>query len=116
MPAALWMENITDETKPVPVGSFQVEGLDGRVHPAETGCHQPVEVIRGNEVPCAWFGQGLRVIDISHPRNLREVAYYMPDVPAGADRVRSNDVFMDDKGLIYLIDRTRGLSIVERSS
>lgn len=114
MPAFLWMVNITDETRPVPVGSFQVEGIDGRKQPLETGCHQPVEIIRGNEVPCAWFGQGLRIVDISNPHALREVACYIPDTPRGADRVRSNDVFMDERGLIYLIDRTRGLSIVER--
>jgi hypothetical protein len=28
--------------------------------------------------------------------------------------VSSNDVFVDDRGLIYLIDRGRGLSILER--
>jgi len=43
------------------------------------------------------------------------VLRYVPDVPAGSDRVSSNDVFQDDRGLIYLIDRVRGLSIVERS-
>jgi len=39
----------------------------------------------------------------------------MPDVPAGTDRVSSNDVTVDERGLIYLIDRRRGLTIVERS-
>ena len=38
----------------------------------------------------------------------------MPDVPAGAQRVCSNDVYVDARGLIYLIDRNRGLSILER--
>ena len=38
----------------------------------------------------------------------------MPPVPAGAERVCSNDVCYDDRGLMYLIDRTRGLHIVER--
>ena len=38
----------------------------------------------------------------------------MPDVPAGTDRVLSNDLTVDDRGLIYLIDRRRGLTIVER--
>jgi hypothetical protein len=35
-------------------------------------------------------------------------------VPAGAQRVCSNDVYVDRRGLIYLIDRNRGLSILER--
>jgi hypothetical protein len=114
MPAFLWMVNITDETKPIPVGSFQVEGLDGAEHPTQTGCHQPVEQIRGTEVPCAWFAQGLRIVDISNPHALREVASYMPDPAPGAKKVSSNDVFMDERGLIYVIDRIRGLHIVER--
>jgi hypothetical protein len=115
MPAALWMVNITDEKKPTPVGSYQVPGVDGDPKtPQNTACHQPVEDIRGNEVPCAWFAQGLRILDISNPHNLREVASYMPDPAPGARRVSSNDVFQDDRGLIYLIDRVRGLHIVER--
>jgi hypothetical protein len=39
----------------------------------------------------------------------------MPDVPQGSERVSSNDVTVDDRGLIYLIDRLRGLTIVERT-
>jgi len=42
------------------------------------------------------------------------VAHYLPEVPQGSSRVSSNDVFVDDRGLIYLIDRGRGLSILER--
>jgi hypothetical protein len=38
----------------------------------------------------------------------------MPSVPDGAKRVQSNDVCYDSRGLIYLIDRTRGLHILER--
>jgi hypothetical protein len=45
---------------------------------------------------------------------LREAAYFMPDVPPGTDRVQSNDVTVDARGLIYLIDRRRGLTILER--
>ena len=38
----------------------------------------------------------------------------MPDLPLGSDRVQSNDVTVDARGLIYVIDRLRGLTIVER--
>jgi hypothetical protein len=79
-----------------------------------TGCHQPVEQIRDNEVPVAWFAQGLRILDISNPHHLREVASYQPDPAPGAKRASSNDVFVDDRGLIYLIDRVRGMHILER--
>jgi hypothetical protein len=66
-------------------------------------------------VPFAWFAQGLRIIDISHPHTPKEVAHYVPEPAPGAKRCQSNDVYEDDRGLIYLIDRIRGLEILERT-
>jgi len=114
LPAALWMVNITDETRPIPVSCFQLPELVGLETPLMTACHQPVETITGNEVPAAWFANGLRVIDIANPLSMKQAAWWMPDAPAGAQRVCSNDVYVDHRGLIYLIDRNRGLSILER--
>jgi len=114
LPAFMWMIDITDEEHPVPVGTYQVEGLDHGNHANNSGCHQPVEKIRGTEVPFAWFAQGLRIIDISRPHTPKEVAHYVPDPAAGAKRCQSNDVYQDDRGLIFLIDRIRGLEILER--
>jgi hypothetical protein len=111
--AFLWLLDITDETNPVPFSTFQVAGVHGKRNPPMTGCHQPVETIRGTEIPVAWFAQGLRFIDISNPQALRETASFIPEPPGGG-RVSSNDVYADDRGLVYLIDRMRGLSIVER--
>lgn len=113
-PAFLWLVDITTEERPVPVASFQVDGLDGTPQPKMSGCHQPVEKIRSTEVPVAWFAQGLRIIDIANPHAPREVASYLPEVPGGSQRVSSNDVYVDERGLIYLIDRIRGLHILER--
>jgi hypothetical protein len=45
---------------------------------------------------------------------VKEVAYFLPDVPEGADRVQSNAVTVDERGLLYLTDRIRGLTIIER--
>jgi hypothetical protein len=114
LPAFMWMIDITDEEHPVPVGTYQVEGLDHGNHANNSGCHQPVEKIRGTEVPFAWFAQGLRIIDISRPHTPKEVAHYVPEPAAGAKRCQSNDVYQDDRGLIFLIDRIRGLEILER--
>ena len=104
-----------DPENPVLFSSYQIEGLDGGPTPPMTGCHQPVELVRGTDIPCAWFANGLQVLDISDPFHVKQAAWYMPDVPQGFDRVSSNDVFEDDRGLIYLLDRNRGLSIVERA-
>jgi len=114
MAAFMWMVDITDETRPMPVASFQVEGVNGKKNQEMTGCHQPIETITTTEVPFAWFAQGLRILDISNPNGPREVASYIPDVPPGSDRVCSNDVFLDQRNLIYVVDRWRGFHIVER--
>lgn len=113
-PSFLWIVDISVETNPVPFATFQLNCFDGSAQPNFTGCHQPCEKITGTEVPVAWFSKGLRVVDIAKPHSPKEVAYYMPDVPQGSDRVQSNDVTMDERGLIYLYDRLRGLHILER--
>jgi hypothetical protein len=113
VPSFLWLVDITDETRPVPFASFQVT-VDGSPQPEFTGCHQPCEEVTGTEIPVAWFAHGLRVVDIADPHAPREVASFVPPVPPGAERVCSNDVSVDSRGLLYLIDRQRGLHILER--
>ena len=113
-PSFLWLVDITDERRPTPFASFQVEGVDGSPQPEFTGCHQPSERITGPEIPVAWFAHGLRIVDIARPHAPREVAHFLPPVPEGSTRVSSNDVCVDDRGLLYLIDRGRGLHILER--
>ena len=79
LPAMVWMVNITDETRPIPVSCFQLPELVGVKTPL-----------------------------------MKQAAWWMPDVPPGSQRVCSNDVYVDHRSLIYLIDRNRGLSILER--
>jgi hypothetical protein len=116
-PAFLWIYDITNETAPVVISTFQVEGLDpdGAPQRPNTGCHQPSERFSGTIVPCAWFANGLRLLDVSDPFAPREVGSYLPDPPAGCERPSSNDVTIDDRGLIYLADRQSGVDILETS-
>jgi hypothetical protein len=107
--------DITDETRPMPFSSFQIEEVDGSPQPEYTGCHQPSEKVTGTEIPVAWFANGLRIVDIKNPHAPKEVARFLPDPAPGCDRVQSNDVTIDERGLIYLIDRYRGLVTVERT-
>jgi len=118
-PAFTWVYDITDERNPIPISTFQVPEADRDGAPAQamTGCHQPSEKLNGdNIIPFAWFAQGLRLIDFSDPFRPVEVAHYTPDVPQGFERVSSNDVTIDSRGLYYLVDRQRGIHIVERTA
>lgn len=114
-PAFTWIYDITVEQMPTPIATFQVPGLDrdGSPQPAMSGCHQPSERFTGTIIPFAWFAQGLRLVDIADPFAPREIAHYLPDAPVAGQRVSSNDVTIDARGLIYLVDRLRGVDIVE---
>jgi hypothetical protein len=114
-PAFSWIYDITDERQPMPIATFDVEGLDkdGAPQPRMMGCHQPSEVFTGTVIPFAWFAQGLRVVDIADPFRPREIGFYKPDPPQACDLASSNDVTMDKRGLIYLTDRQRGVHIIE---
>jgi hypothetical protein len=114
-PAFAWIYDITSERQPTPIATFQVPGLDGdgAPQPPMMGCHQPSERFHGTTIPFAWFARGLRFVDVGDPFAPREVGYYEPDPPEGYAMVSSNDVTVDPSGLVYLIDRQRGLCIVE---
>ncbi|MFO1067804.1 MAG: hypothetical protein U1E14_04690 [Geminicoccaceae bacterium] len=116
-PAFAWVYDITEERLPVPISTIRVDGIDvdGSPQPPMTGCHQPSERFRGSVIPFAWFAHGLRLFDIADPFAPREVGHFMPDPPAGQERASSNDVTIDDRGLVYLIDRIRGVDIIETS-
>jgi hypothetical protein len=116
-PAFAWIYDVTDEKLPTPIATINVPGLDkdGAFQPPMTGCHQPSERFLGTVIPFAWFAQGLRLFDIADPFAPKEVGYYVPDAPEGAQRASSNDVTMDSRGLIYLIDRIRGIDVIETS-
>ena len=107
-PAFAWMFDITQETLPLPIATFQVPGLDrdGSPQPPMTGWHQPSERFTGT----AWFAQGLRLVDVADPFAPKEVGHLLPDAAPGANRPSSNDVTI---GLIYLVDRVSGVDIIE---
>jgi hypothetical protein len=118
-PASMWLYDISDEGSPKLTSSFRVaeggeyarcDGTKGK----RFGAHQPHEHVgEDNLVYAAWFAGGLRIVDISDPRAPVEVGHYVPQPAEGFPQ--SNDVFVDERGLIYLIDRHRGLDVLRFS-
>jgi hypothetical protein len=108
--------DVTDATAPKPLGQFQVSELDSpfsRTSGARFGAHQFYERPTGTIVPAVWFGGGLRIIDVANPLHPREVGYYIPEPAGGRSAPQSNDVTLDDRGLIYMIDRWVGFDVLE---
>jgi len=113
--AGLWLFDVTDLENIEPLSTFHVSEMDSPFSraPGRFGMHQFQEHIEGDLLFCAWFGGGLRVVDISDPVLPTEVGHYIPEPVGGNPSPQSNDVDVDGRGLVYLIDRNRGFDILE---
>ena len=63
-----------------------------------------------------FFNGGLRAYDISNPYQPKEVAHFVPQAPALAPTgaIQLNDVFVDERGIVYTVDRhVGGLYVLE---
>jgi hypothetical protein len=69
----------------------------------------------GTLVYAVWFGGGLRIIDVADPMAPREVGYFIPEPVGGRAAPQSNDVMLDSRGLIYVVDRHVGFDVLEFS-
>lgn len=114
----LWVMDVTDLSNMRPIAAWD---LSERASPwvgqpgVRFGAHQFREKLDGTLVYATWFAGGLRVLDLADPHLPVEVAHFIPEKgPAGPPQ--SNDVDVDDAGLIYLLDRNNGLDILEMTS
>src|SRR6266567_2299171 len=99
-----------------PLAQYQVSELDSpwsRTGGARFGAHQFAERMAGTLVHAVWFAGGLRVIDVADPQSPREVGYFIPPPVAGKAAPQSNDVALDERGLIYVVDRHVGFDVLE---
>ena len=111
--AFLWVVDITEERRPIPISTFMVPH-DGDSFPGNRfGAHQPAEQVYDNILYVTWFAGGLRALDFSNPYLPKEVGTYIPFPGKGQKTVQSNDVFRGDDGLLFLMDRLDGLEILE---
>ena len=115
--AALWVLDVTERANIRPLSVFEVSELESPW--SRSGCRfgasQIVERSTGNLTFAAWFAGGLRVIDIGDPLAPREYGYFVPPPPPGFAAPQSMDVEVDERGIVYLLDRNRGLDILEVS-
>ena len=89
------------------------------------GCSAHYFEIEGPLLGAAWYGQGLRLVDIHDARNLRQVGYYRVATPAGGDPAvdpssNSWDVafksYKDKGDFVFLFDMNRGVEILRLDS
>jgi hypothetical protein len=113
--AGMWLFDVSDLANIRPISIFNVSELASpwsRV--GRFGAHQPAEHMKhGSLVFASWFSGGLRIVDIANPELPVEVGHYIPEPSAGQTSPQSNDVDVDDRGLVYLLDRNHGVDILE---
>jgi hypothetical protein len=64
----------------------------------------------------AFFNAGVRAYDISDPFLPQEIAYFVPGAPRMSPKgaVQINDVFVDDRRILFAVDRfSGGLYVLE---
>ena len=114
--AGLMTFDVSDLGAIKPLALFEVSELDSpwsRTPGARFGAHQFCERMTDTLVYAVWFGGGLRIIDVADPLNPREVGYFIPEPAGGRPAPQSNDVALDQRGLIYVVDRNIGFDVLE---
>jgi hypothetical protein len=114
--AGMSIFDVSDYSAVKPLSLFEVSELDSpfaRTPGARFGAHQFHERMAGTLVFAVWFSAGLRVIDLADPSSPREVGFFIPEPVGGRSAPQSNDVMLDQRGLIYVVDRHVGFDVLE---
>ncbi len=113
--AALWVFDVTKPGAMKPLSVFEVSELESPWSRSgqSFGASQIVEHPTGDLVFATWFAGGLRIVDISNPTTPTEVGCFIPPPAAGFRAPQSMDAEVDDRGIIYLLDKNHGLDILE---
>jgi hypothetical protein len=123
-PKLIWILDLRDEQHPVPIATCPMPPLDAyKDRGGRFGAHN---IHENAAVPTAWqsdqivlgtfFNGGLRAYDISNPYQPKEVGAFVPPPPKGtpAGAVQLNDAFVDEREIVYTVDRhTGGLYVLE---
>ena len=123
-PKLVWVLDARNESNPVSIATLPAPPYQEFVkRGGRFGAHNLHENL---PVPGSWrseqyvigsfFNAGVRAYDLLNPYQPKEVAYFVPAAPAGArtGAVQLNDVYVDDRRIVYTVDRhIGGLYILE---
>jgi hypothetical protein len=117
-PKLVWVVDVREETKPVPISTCPIPpvksfaGRGGRygAHNLHENRPVPGAMVSEDIVVGTFFNGGVRVFDLKDPFHPREVAWAVPPAPrkSPAKAIQLNDVFVDDRGIVFTVDRLIG--------
>jgi hypothetical protein len=116
----IWVTDLSNPWRPRtfenPIDLKRNDGATDYSHDVNapiTECSAHYFEVSGSTLAAAWYNQGLRVIDASNARNLRQVGYYYVK---GTDEVANPSSLSWDTAwrgnLVYLFDMDRGIEIL----
>lgn len=124
-PKRLWTEDVSDEAKPHRMAVFpSPSNFDdlckrgGRfgAHNIHLNRPSPYSMTLTQTVVGSFFNGGVRVYSIADPKKPTEIGYLVPAAPPRnkMGTIQINDVYVDEKGMVYANDRaTGGLYVME---
>ncbi len=105
-----------------PASPYRMTALD-TFHPAQDtgeavdptqGCSAHYFEISGSTLGAAWYGQGLRLLDISNARDVRQIGYYRVTGDGTAANPTSLSWDLAWNGdYVYLFDMNRGIEVLK---
>ena len=117
-PKLVWVVDARNEANPVPIGTFPAPPYatfakrGGRFGAHNLHENLPVATSFRSEtiIIGSFFNAGVRVYDTSDPFKVEEIAYYVPGAPklSPAGAIQLNDVYVDDRRIVYTVDRFGG--------
>jgi hypothetical protein len=117
-PKLVWILDIHEETKPVPISTcplppvktFARRGGRFGAHNLHENRPAPGTWISEDVIVGTFFNGGVRAFDVSDPFRPTEVAWAVPPAPrkSRAKAIQLNDVFVDERQIVYTVDRIIG--------
>jgi hypothetical protein len=116
-----WVFDVREKRNPISIATFPTPSeRDYCTAGGHFGPHNLHEnrqgTFRSSEIIFATYqNAGVRVFNIANPFRPEEIAYFVPPPPDRAKVIQSVDVFVDQRGLVYVTDFNAGLYILEFS-
>jgi hypothetical protein len=99
-----------------PVAEFNTRGGRYGAHNIHENIPTPTSFQSEDIILGTFFNGGLRAFDIADPYQPREIGCFVPPAPprSPAGSIQINDVFADERGIVYAVDRfVGGLYVLE---
>jgi hypothetical protein len=123
-PKLAWVFDARNEKNLVPISTLPLPPVEvfgkrgGRfgAHNLHENYPGPLSWRSDDIVVGTFFNGGVRAYDVTNPYQPKEIAYFVPGAPPLSPKgaIQMNDVYIDDRGLVFCGDRfTGGLYVLE---